>query len=55
MSKGNFNCICCSVDGYLYAMDGNNLKKYSDSLSEKQKNVKFLQRLPFGKNKLLKK
>ena len=55
MSKGNFNCICCSDDGYLYTMDSNNLKKYSDGLSEKQKNAKTLQRLPFGGNRLLKK
>ena len=55
MSKGNFNCICCSDDGYLYTMDSNNLKKYSDGLSEKRKKAKTLQRLPFRKNRLLKK
>ena len=55
MSKGNFNCICCSDDGYLYTMDSNNLKKYSDGLSEKQMKAKTLQRLPFRKNRLLKK
>ena len=55
MSKSNFNHICCSDDGYLYTMDSNNLKKYSDGLSEKQKNAKTLQRLPFGGNRLLKK
>ena len=54
MSKSNFNHICCSDDGYLYVLDSYNLKKYSDGLSEKQKNVKFLQRLPFEKNRLLK-
>ena len=55
MSKGSFNHICRSDDGYLYALDSYNLKKYSDGLSEKQKKVKTLQRLPFKKNRLLKK
>ena len=54
MSKGNFNCICCSNDGYLYVLDSYNLKKYSDGLSEKKK-AKTLQWLPFRKNRLLKK
>lgn len=55
MAKGNFNHICCSDDGYLYALDSYNLKKYSDGLSEKRKKAKTLQRLPFRKNRLLKK
>ena len=54
MSKGNFNYICCSNDGYLYVLDSYNLKKYSDGLSEKKK-PKTLQWLPFRKNRLLKK
>ena len=57
MSNENFNHnhICCSDDGYLYALDSYNLKKYSDGLSEKRKKAKTLQRLPFRKNRLLKK
>lgn len=55
VSKSKFNHICCSDDGYLYVLDSYNLKKYSDGLSEKQKNAKTLQRLPFGGNRLLKK
>lgn len=57
MFKGFFkhNYVCCSNDGYLYVLDSYNLKKYSDGLSEKQKKAKTLQRLPFRKNRLLKK
>lgn len=55
MSKKNINRFCCSLDGCLYVLDDFTLRKYSDSLSEKQKSAKTLQRLPFGKKRLLKK
>ena len=44
-----------SVGGKLYVLDTESLIKYSDCLSDKQKKVKTLQRLPFRKNRLLKK
>lgn len=44
-----------SFGGKLYVLDTESLIKYSDCLSDKQKKVKTLQRLPFRKNRLLKK
>lgn len=55
ISKGNINHLCCSIDCCLYILNGSTLRKYSDCLHDKKKNNKTLQRLPFKKNRLLKK
>lgn len=42
-----------SYNGKLYVLNTNTLKKYSENLTVKEKNIKSLQRLPFKRKRLL--